>query len=92
MAIRKQQLRHRIAKVGTNTSAAMGAYHPGIADMNPSTPVDMPVAVVLVSAARDGQYVTLGSMDVDPLWATDGAMYPAVAPGTWGQLRAAGRP
>jgi hypothetical protein len=69
-------------------AAVTAGYHPvGTA----ATPMLMPVSTVVVSAAQ-GQYVTLGSMEYSPLFTTDGAVIPAVAPGRWGQLAAAGRP
>lgn len=89
MAIRKQRLRHRVAAMGTMQQQAQVAagYHPvGTAE----TPMVMPVAAVVVSAAQ-GQYVTLGSMEYSPLFTADGAVIPAVAPGRWAQLAAAGR-
>lgn len=58
---------------------------------SPPAPMVMPLSRVTVSAAQ-GQYVTVGQEDLTPIWATDGAPIPAAAPGTWGQLRAAGRP
>lgn len=89
MAIRKQRLSHRIAAAGSKSqrAAVAAGYHPaGTAE----TPMLMPIAAVVVSAAQ-GQYVTLGSMEYSPLFTTDGAVIPAVAPGRWGQLAAAGR-
>ena len=87
MAIRRQRLRHRIHAHPGTQAAVQGSYHPaGTAE----TPMSMPVATVIVSAAQ-GQYVTLGSMEFTPLFTTDGAVIPAVAPGRWGQLVAAGR-
>ncbi len=87
MAIRTQRLRHRIHGHSGTQAAVQGSYHPaGTA----ATPMSMPVSVVIVSAAQ-GQYVTLGSMEYSPLFTTDGAVIPAVAPGRWGQLAAAGR-
>lgn len=68
-------------------AAVAAGYHPvGTAE----TPMLMPISTVVVSAAQ-GQYVTLGSMEYSPLFTTDGAMVPAIAPGRWGQLVAAGR-
>lgn len=51
-----------------------------------ATPMVMPLARVMIGA--DGMtYETL-----QPLWTADGAAVPATAPGSWGQLYAAGRP
>jgi len=88
MAIRKQRLRHRIAAMGSQPAAVAASYHPAGTSQ---TPMVMPISAVVVSAAR-GQYVTLGSMEFSPLFTADGAVIPAVAPGRWGQLAAAGRP
>jgi hypothetical protein len=93
MAIHRKQLHHRIkahpvASPTPHMTSAMGAYHPaGTAE----TPMVMPYRRVVVGAAPDGQYVTLGAQEYAPLWTTDGALIPALAPGTWGQLAAAGR-
>jgi hypothetical protein len=84
MARRKQQLKHRVAAVGGTGG------HPPVP--SGATPMVMPLSQVVVSGAEGDQYVMLGSMEFDPLWATDGAMYPTVQPGTWGQLHAAGQP
>lgn len=88
MAIRRQQLFHRIAGVGRNQKVAAAAYHPAGTS---ATPMVMPVSAVIVNAAPGGQYVTLGAMEYSPLWTADGAMVPSVAPGRWGQLKAAGQ-
>lgn len=58
---------------------------------SPPAMMVMPIQRVTVSSASS-QYVTLGHEDLTPIWTTDGAAVPASAPGTWGQLRAAGRP
>lgn len=89
MAVRRQRLRHRIAAMGSpqQQAAVASGYHPAGTDQ---TPMVMPIAAVIVSAAQ-GQYVTLGSMEYSPLFTTDGAVIPAVGPGRWGQLAAAGR-
>jgi hypothetical protein len=89
MAIRRRQLKQRITALGSNQGAAAAAYHPAGTS---ATPMVMPIAGVVVGAAPGGQYVTLGSMEFDPMWTPDGALIPSVAPGRWGQLRAAGQP
>ena len=77
------RLHRRIAQSGTTQQRAMGGYHPwGTA----ATPMVMPLAVV--TQTQDG--VTYQEMT--PLVTTDGAIIPATAPGSWGQLHAAGRP
>ena len=76
-------LAHRIRGVGSNTAQAMAGYHPA---GNQNTPMAMPIAQVIV---------TTGGASVDeltPIYAADGAPIPATAPGSWGQLVAAGRP
>jgi hypothetical protein len=77
------ELRNRIASAGTNMSQAMGTYHPA---GNGSVPMVMPLS--LVTLGMGGVAV----QDVTPLYTEDGAIIPATAPGSWGQLRAAGRP
>jgi hypothetical protein len=83
VAPRKAPLGRRIA--------AMGAGHPSVKSAAPGTPGVMPLARVTVGAAQ-GSYVTLGGSTFTPLFTADGAMIPETAPGTWGQLVAAGRP
>jgi len=80
---RPGKLRRRIGGVGGNQAAAMAAYHPyGTAD----TPMTMPIHQVIMTA--DGAQV----QRLTPLVTANGAMIPASAPGTWGQVVAAGRP
>lgn len=75
-------LHRRIAAAGQGMPAAMGTYHPwGTA----ATPMLMPLALVTQTEAG------LAVQDMTPLLTADGAMIPATAPGSWGQLRAAGR-
>jgi hypothetical protein len=77
------KFRNRIAATGSNMTSAMGTYHPyGTA----ATPMVMPLQLVTVSMGG----VTV--QDMHPLYTEDGAIIPATAPGSWGQLRAAGRP
>lgn len=72
----------RIAEAGQGMPAAMAGYHPhGTAD----TPMLMPLAMVTRTDAG------LAVQDMTPLITADGAMIPATAPGSWGQLHAAGR-
>ena len=106
MAIRKQQLRHRVANAGNVNSQAMGSYHPvGTA----ATPMVMPLAVVEVVPSPGGYgspdfYQVneafgdpaggtsgLRYQDVTTMWGPFGEPIPATVPGSWGQLRAAGR-
>lgn len=57
------------------------AFHPyGTGD----TPMTMPLALVRIS---DGG---MSYQSMHPLWTADGAAVPATAPGSWGQLYAAG--
>jgi hypothetical protein len=80
---RRGTLRKRIASTGTMQQQAMGAYHPwGTAD----TPQTEVITRVLINAS--GAQVER----LTPLVAPNGAMIPASAPGTWGQVYAAGRP
>lgn len=92
MAIKRggqSHLRNRVINVGSNTATVMGSYHPaGTKD----TPMVMPVAQVTMTAADAHGYSTVMYEDLTPIWATDGAAVPATTPGSWGQLRAAGRP
>ena len=91
-------MRHRIAAVGTNTAAAQAGYtpmasgHPRIAGLD-GVPMTMPVALVTVFAPNpaDG-YSTVAYEDIEPIWGPMGEAIPARSPGSWGQLRAAGRP
>jgi len=76
-------LAHRIRGVGSNTSQAMAGYHPA---GNQNTPMAMPIAQVTVTQAG------LAVNELTPIYAADGAPIPATAPGSWGQLVAAGRP
>lgn len=80
---RPGKLRRRIAGVGNNQAQAMAAYHPyGSAD----TPMTMPIhQVIMTGSGAQVQRLT-------PLVTANGAMIPASAPGTWGQVVAAGRP
>jgi hypothetical protein len=89
MAIRRQQLRHRIAGVGGNQAAAAAGHDPGSLD---GVPMTMPVAQVLVITPPGGQYSTITYQDMPPIFTADGAAVPASAPGRWAQLVAAGRP
>jgi len=51
----------------------------------------MPLQLVQVQRPAWQDYLTAGVSDIDPIYSADGAMIPATAPGSWGQLRAAGR-
>jgi hypothetical protein len=74
---------NRIAATGTNMTTAMGTYHPYGTS---ATPMVMPLSLVTVTAAG------VAVQDMTPLYTEDGAIIPATAPGSWGQLRKAGRP
>ena len=76
-------MRNRIAATGTAMTAAMGQYH---AYGTAATPMVMPLALVTVTAAGVTQ------QDTAPIYAPDGEIIAATAPGSWGQLRMAGRP
>lgn len=52
----------------------------------PGTPTESPLRVVYIM--RDG---TVATVPADSLITADGAPVYATAPGTWGQVRAAGR-
>jgi hypothetical protein len=72
-----------MAAVGTNMSQAMGTYHPY---GTPATPMVMPLALVTITPHGVTQ------QDMAPIYAPDGETIAATAPGSWAQLRAAGRP
>ena len=76
-------MRKRIASTGTNMTTAMGAYHPYGTG---ATPMVMPLSLVTVGMGG------VAVQDMQPLITEDGAIIAATAPGSWGQLRAAGRP
>ena len=76
-------LAERVKDVGTNQAMAMGTYHPAGTS---ATPMVMPLQQVTVTQAG------VAVEDMQPLITEDGAMVPATSPGSWGQLRAAGRP
>jgi hypothetical protein len=76
-------MKSRVAATGTSMATAMGTYHPYGSS---ATPMVMPLQLVTVSMGG----VTV--QDMTPLFTEDGAIIPATAPGSWGQLRAAGRP
>jgi hypothetical protein len=76
-------MRSRIAAQPMQAQAAMGTYHPYGTG---ATPMTMPLALVTVTP--DG----VTQQDMAPMWAPDGETIAATAPGSWGQLRMAGRP
>jgi hypothetical protein len=88
MALRRQRLFHRVANVGNVNRQAMAGYHPAGTEATPHT---MPLQHVQIIPTSGG-YSTLAYQDITPIWTTDGAAIPGTAPGTWGQLIAAGRP
>lgn len=77
------RLRKRIADTGTAHADAMAGYHPYGTG---ATPMVMPLALVTVNPGG----VTY--QELQPIYAPDGEIIAATAPGSWGQLRAAGRP
>jgi hypothetical protein len=83
------------ARVMSGQNATPGraeGYQPvGGGDASPPSVQVMPVSRVLVGPVTS-PYVSLGVEDLTPIWTTDGAPVPASSPGSWGQLRAAGRP
>lgn len=88
MAVRKQKLHHRIRDQDDQMEAAMAGGHPAI----PGTPMERPLAVVVTAPDPSGQYATIAYSEAVPLYTADGAVVPGTPPGTWDQLRAAGRP
>jgi len=90
---RRGSLRHRIAATGGSTAAAMAGYAPVHGgEASPRGPMTMPLAQVLTGPVNSTGYSTVAYKGLDPIWAADGAAIPASAPGSWGQLHAAGRP
>jgi hypothetical protein len=77
------KFRNRIAATGTNMAAAQATYHPYGTG---ATPMVMPLALVTINAGGVTQ------QDMTPIYAPDGEIIAATAPGSWGQLRKAGRP
>lgn len=99
MAIRKQQLRHRVANIGNANQQAMGAYHPVGTE---ATPMMMPLAIVQLAASpgapsagdyglAPGGTAGVTYQEATVMWGPYGEPIPATTPGSWGQLRAAGR-
>jgi len=84
------RIRARVAG-GENATPSAGYRPLGSGNASPPSVQVMPLTRVTV-APVSSQYVTLGSEDLTPIWTSDGAGIPASAPGSWGQLRAAGRP
>ena len=66
-----------------STPQDQAAYHPYGTG---ATPMTMPLARVMITAGG------MTYENLQPLYTTDGAAVPATAPGSWGQLYAAGRP
>lgn len=78
------------AAVAKGTASPVTAPTGGSAASPPSVMI-MPLQRVVIQRTSS-QYVTAGMEDLTPIWTTDGAAVPASARGSWGQLRAAGRP
>ena len=98
-------LRHRIKAIGGNHKRRQASLTPITGSASPGTPgvtggaaspagvpMTMPMSAVTVYPQPDGQYVTLGVTDLDPIFTADGAPIAATAPGRWDQLAAAGNP
>lgn len=78
---------------GQNATPGTAAGYKPTAGGNASPPAVMVMPVARVSVGPvTSPYVTVGMEDLAPIWTTDGAAIPSSAPGSWGQLRAAGRP
>jgi len=84
MALRRQQLHHRVKGQATNHQQVMGGGHPAVPG-----PMSTPLTVVDVYPVSSS-YVTLAASDLMPIITADGAMVPATGPGRWDQLRLAG--
>jgi hypothetical protein len=92
MAIKKQKLRDRVANVGNVNNQAMGSFHPVGTE---ATPMVMPLALVNVTlpgGSYGGDYGAVTYQDATTMWSANGEPIAATVPGSWGQLRAAGRP
>jgi hypothetical protein len=86
------RIKARVAGGENATPGTEAGYRPaGGGQASPPAVMTMPLARVIV-APVSWQYATLGAEELTPIWTADGAGVPASAPGTWGQLRAAGRP
>src|SRR5215472_8817008 len=78
---------------GEGRAAALAGYAPVHGgEASPRGPMTMPLAQVLTGPVNSTGYSTVAYKGLDPIWAADGAAIPASAPGSWGQLHAAGRP
>jgi hypothetical protein len=83
------RLKRRIADVESVPDRANAGYHPaGTA----ATPMEAPGAQVTYHPAAAYPWGSVTYEDITPMWAPDGAMIQGTAPGSWGHLRAAGRP
>ena len=96
-----RRLQRRVRTIGASHQAAADARAPvpqttaqtaGGAASPAGAPDVMPLALVTVYPEPGGQYSTIGYKGLTPIFTSDGAAVPASAPGSWGQLRAAGRP
>lgn len=89
----KHRLPARIARQAGSNAAAQAAMNPvtGGAASPGGVPMTMPLQQVIVQQTSD-QYVTVGSQELEPIWAPDGETIPATGSGRWGQLIAAGNP
>lgn len=94
---------HRITGMHTSARRTAAGYTPVPEAQRPGsvsggqaspggTPMTMPMSQVLVYPQPGGDYLTLAYRGLRPIYTTDGAAIPASAPGSWGQLAAAGRP
>lgn len=83
------RLRGRVAAVATVPDRANAGYHPAA---SPATPMEMPGARVIYHPAAAYPWGSVTYEDITPMWAPDGALIEGTAPGSWGHVRAAGRP
>jgi len=76
---------------GQTTGVAIAPPMTGGAASPGGAPMTMPLSMVTVYPAPGG-YSTIAYQDLAPIFTSDGAAVPAVTPGRWGQLAAAGSP
>src|ERR1700748_2902339 len=76
---------------GPSEGAVKATGRGGLSVASPPGPMVMPMPAVIIGPVT-GQYVSVGAVEMVPIFTADGAAIPATAPGRWAQLRAAGRP
>jgi hypothetical protein len=75
------------ASADASASVTGGEASPG------GVPMTLPTSAVLVyPSPADNQYVTVGVVELEPMFTADGAPIMATSPGHWDQLYAAGNP